>query len=36
MESVPAEVLSWALADTIKDEYGVLTKEADLTCYKMK
>ncbi|KAL1961149.1 hypothetical protein VTO42DRAFT_3094 [Malbranchea cinnamomea] len=36
MESVPADVLSWAMANALKEKYGVRTKEAIVSGYELK
>ena len=35
-ESSPFDLLSWAMAHTIQEKYGVLTKEATMTLYDVK
>ena len=36
MESVPVDLLSWAMANMLKEKYGVRTKEAVISGYELK
>lgn len=36
MESVPVDMLTWAMANVLKEKYGVRTKESIVSGYELK